>query len=198
MHPTALRRRPTVRALLALLATALLVAGLAAPAQAERYVHRDPGHDVRTVELFSTGGYVRAPGHRTGDYVKVKIWHQVRAVRVVGKLRRLDRTGEGMMQLVQVRTPDGTDHSFSVFAGPGAWKGVDSDLDEDCVVGHKVNYARDRWSMRISRSCLGRPRWVRVGVGFISIGRRDALFADDAQLRRVRRDLTLSPRLSHA
>lgn len=201
MQPTSpvTRRRLPGRMTLALLLGALLTTGLAAPARAERYIHRDPGRDVRKVQIFSTGddGFVRAPRHRQGDFVKVKIWHQVRAVRVVGKFRRLDRIGGGMMQLVQIRTPDGIDHGFTVFAGPGMWKGATDDRQDECVIGHKVNYERDRWSMRISRSCLGRPRWVRVGVGFIEFG-KDALFADDAQLRRVRTELTLSPRLDHA
>ncbi|GAA1942545.1 hypothetical protein [Nocardioides marmoribigeumensis] len=194
MHTT------VTRTALGLLAAVLLTAGLSAPASAERYIHHDPAHDVRKVSVMSMGndGFVRAPHRKQGDYVKVKIWHQVRAVRVVGKFRRLDRVGQGLIQIVSIRTPDGSERTFQVFAGPGMWKGVDSDeAGENCVVGHHVNYRRDRFSMRISRSCLDRPRWVKVGVGFITLNRRD-LTADDAQLRKVRNDLTYSPRLGHA
>ena len=199
MNPTAVARRGRVRVVLALLATVLLTAGLSAPAQAERYIHHDPAHDVRKVNLMSTDddGFVRAPHRKQGDYIKVKIWHQVKAVRVVGKFRKLDRVGQGIAQIVSIRTPDGEEHSFQVFAGPGMWKGMDSDDGQNCVIGHKVNYKRDRFSMRISRSCLGRPRWVKVGVGFIAINRRD-LTADDSQLKKIRSNLTYSPRLQHA
>jgi hypothetical protein len=198
MHHDVVRRRRPVHALLPLLAALLLCAGLAGPAQAERYIHHDPGHDVRAVTFTGDGGLVRAPHRRQGDYVKVKIWHQVKYVRVVGKFRRLDRVGAGLSQVVSIRTPGGEVRSFQVVAGPGMWRGVDDDADgQHCVVGHKVNYRRDRFSMRISRACLDRPRWVRVGVGFVSFNRR-GFFADDAQLRKVRDQLTWSPRLQHA
>ena len=193
-------RRGPVRVLFALLVAALLTGGLTGPAQAERYIHRDPAKDVRKVALMSMDddGYVRAPRRRQGDYVKVKMWHQVRAVRVVGKFRKLDREGNGVIQIVTIRTPDGAERSFSVLAGPGFWKGVDDDEEgTNCVIGHRVNYRKNRFSMRISRACLDRPRWVRVGVGFITINDK-AVFADDAQLDKVRDDLTFSPRLAHA
>ncbi len=198
-QPTVVRRA-AARTAFALLAAVLLAAGLTGPAHAERYIHRDPSHDVRKVSMLSMGddGFVRAPHRGQGDYVKVKMWHQVRAVRVVGKFRRLDRTGAGVIQVVSIKTPDGAERSFSVLAGPGFWKGVDDDQQgTDCVIGHKVNYERDRFSMRISRQCLGRPRWVKVGVGFIGLTGK-ALFADDSQLRQVRSDLAYSPRLGHA
>jgi hypothetical protein len=199
MHPTSARRLLPVRLAVVILSAVLLATGLAGPAQAERFIHRDPSRDVRKVELFSTDsdGFVRAPHRRQGDYVKVKMWHQVKAVRVVGKFRRLAPVGGGVLQIVTIRTPDGAERSFSVFAGPGVWKGADDDQQgTNCVVGHRVNFERDRLSMRISRSCLGRPRWVRVGVGVISMG-RDALLADDAQQRLVRDQLRFSPRLVH-
>ncbi len=202
MHPTVVRRTGGLRAVrvVTALVALLLVAATTGPAQAERYIHREPAHDVRKVSMMTMddNGFVRAPHRTQGDYVKVKIWHQVRAVRVVGKFRRLDRIGNGVMQVVSIRTPDGAERSFTVVAGRGFWKGVDDDQPgTNCVIGHHVNYARDRFSMRISRKCLSQPRWVRVGVGFISIGDR-ALFADDAQLRKVRDELTYSPRLKHA
>jgi hypothetical protein len=192
--------RGPIRVLFALLAAVLLTGGLTGPAQAERYIHRDRAKDVRKVALMSMDddGYVRAPRRKQGDYVKVKIWHQVRAVRVVGKFRKLDREGRGVIQIVTIKTPDGREQSFSVFAGPGFWKGVDDDEEgTNCVIGHRVNYRKNRFSMRISRSCLDRPRWVRVGVGFITLNDK-AVFADDSQLAKVRDDLTYSPRLAHA
>ena len=194
--PLRRRSRRATRAALALFAGVLVVAGLAAPANAERYIHRDPSRDVQKVEFMNVddNGFVHAPRRKQGDVVKVKIWHQVRAVRVVGKYRQLDREG-AIGQFVSIRTPDGRVHDFQVTAGPGAWKGVED--DSECIIGHGVNYKRDRFSMRISRSCLGRPRWVRVGVGVISFTDR-AIFADDAQSRRVRQNLTYSPRLKHA
>jgi hypothetical protein len=199
MHPTPVRRLLPVRLAVVVLGVLLLATGLAGPAQAERYIHRDPSRDVRRIGLFTTDsdGFVRAPNRRQADFVKVKMWHQVRTVRVVGKFRRLAPVGGGVLQIVTIRTPDGTERSFSLFAGPGAWKGADDDQPgTSCVVGHHVSFERDRLSMRISRSCLGRPRWVRVGVGVISMG-RDSLFADDAQLHKVRDQLRFSPRLVH-
>jgi hypothetical protein len=200
MHPTTpdVRRRGPLRLVLAVLAVALLSAGLAGPAEAERYIHRDPARDVRKVNIFSTTdeGLVRAPHRKQGDYVKVKIWHQVKHVRVVGKFRQLERKGAGLTQIVSIRTPGGHERAFAVYSGPGLWKGM-TEGDENCVVGHRVNFERDRFSMRISRACLDRPRWVRVGVGVIT-GNDSAVFADDSQLRRVRNQLTYSPRLSHA
>jgi len=198
-QPAHLVRRGPVRVLVALLVAVLLAGGLSGPAQAELYIHRDPAKDVRRIPLMSLDedGVVRAPHRRQGDYVKVKVWHQVRAVRVVGKFRKLDREGRGLIQVVAIRTPGGTERSFSVFAGPGYWQGVDDDEEgTNCVVGHRVNYRKNRFSMRISRSCLDRPRWVRVGAGFVSVNRR-AVFADDSQLAKVRDELTLSPRLVH-
>ena len=199
MHPTpVVRRRGPLRFVLAGLAVALLSAGLAGPAEAERYILRDPARDIRKANLFSPTdeGFVRAPHRKQGDYVKVKIWHQVKHVRVVGKFRQLDRRGTGLTQIVSIRTPGGHERAFAVYAGPGLWEGM-TEGDENCVVGYRVNFERDRFSMRISRACLDRPRWVRVGVGIIT-GNRSAVFADDSQLRAVRSELTYSPRLSHA
>jgi hypothetical protein len=197
LHIDVVRRRGIVRALLPLLTVVLLATGTTAPAQAERYIHHDRSHDVRGV-VFDAGtdGWVKAPHRRQGDFVKVKIWHQVKAVRVVGKYRRLDRVGTGFGQVVSIRTEHDV-QSFQVLAGPGMWKGFRDEGAQRCIIGHKVNYERNRFSMRISRACLGRPAWVRVGAGFISFNRR-GYFADDSQLRKVRRELTWSPRLRHA
>lgn len=194
------RRRGTVPALsslLPLIALVLLAAAMAAPAQAERYIHHDRSGDVRGVMFTgSADGFEKAPRRKQGDVVKVKIWHQVKTVRVVGKYRRLARVGSGFAQIVTIRTRN-DEQAFQVIAGPGMWKGVRDEGAMSCIVGHKVNYARNRFSMRISRACLGRPAWVRVGVGFISFDRR-GFFADDAQLRTVRDQLAWSPRLAHA
>ena len=202
-------RRVRLRATFAVLVAALLLTGLTGPAQAERYIHRDASGDVQKVRLFTQKGddFVRAPHARQGDYVKVKIWHQVRAVRVVGKFRRLDRTGTGLSQVVVIRTP-GDMHFFQVTAGPGMWKGIEmsdtDDLDEEggfsgdspCIVGHHVNYERDRFAMRISRACLGRPAWVRVATAFIATTRR-TVTVDEPLGRDFAKRLPFSPRLVH-
>ena len=193
----------TPRPLVALLALLLLGSGVLAalPAQAERYIHHDASRDVRKVRIMTIGDdgdLVRAPHRKQGDYVKVKVWHQVRAVRVVGKFRQLDRRGF-MSQLVIIKTPKGFG-LFSVDAGPGQWKGV-AEEDGDpgaphCVIGHKVNYKRDRFSMRISRACLGRPAWVRVATAFVTADRR-AVAIDEPMKKGLKRMIGFTPRLVH-
>jgi hypothetical protein len=196
----------------ALLTLVLVGGGLlaAVPAQAERFVHHDKAGDVmvlRLQTLTEDSELVRAPHRKQGDYVKVKMWHQVRAVRVVGKFRSLDRRGS-MSQFVFVRTPDEI-HFFQVAAGHGMWKGVEFDdsmfddpqgeledptTDSPCLT-HRINYARDRFSMRISRACLGRPAWVKVGVAFLTLDRQ--VVGTDQPIGRTLKTLEMSPRLVH-
>jgi hypothetical protein len=191
----------TPRLIAALLTLLLVAAGAlaAVPAQAERFVHRDASRDVMKIRLLEEDGDALVPARhrRQGDYVKVKVWHQVKAVRVVGKFRQLDRKGYGLGQLVVIRTPDGF-HTFDLFAGPGTWKGEVSAEggSADCFRGYKVNYKRDRVSMRISRACLGRPEWVRVAAMFVTISRAADLSIDDATSKGLNR-LRFTPRLAH-
>lgn len=209
-NPLARRRIRAPRLLVALLTLVLVGGGVlaAVPAQAERFIHHDKSRDVQKVRIFDQNGddFVRAPGTRQGDFVKVKMWHQVRAVRVVGKFRQLQRKGLGLSQVVFIRTPDDLQF-FQVTAGPGMWKGVEmattDEMDEDggfaddspCMT-HRVNYKRDRFSMRISRACLGRPAWVRVAVAFVNMERRSVSF-DDAIGTNLEKRLPFSPRLVH-
>ena len=45
--------------------------------------------------------------------------------------------------------------------------------------GDRIDYASKRVTVSIPRRCLGRPRWVKVGIIAVTL-EEDVVFADDA------------------
>lgn len=92
-----------------------------------------------------------------------RAWVSNRQNAVVVGMRYVDlrRVGE-LIFLYDVKTPEQL-YRVRVYGGQGYGDGVSQMWDVDCPqLRHHIDYARDLVSVRIPRSCLGHPAWVKV------------------------------------
>jgi hypothetical protein len=177
------------------------LAGLAliavpATAHAQTYRHTDARKDVVRV-TDSADRHRLAPRVQDADITKVRFTHAGSTVTARLSLRKVtDRTNYLVGSL---RTPKGRfDVMATVDTGEitlltGSGRTV---ACADASV--HASKPKDQVTLRIPRSCLGDPRWVRVGVGVVVVKSSAATyFADDALRSRAINDsrLTLSPRV---
>ena len=163
----------------------LLVALVAWPASAYAavLVHRDPVGDV-ALSPVGTNAYIPAPNQVQGDITATRVVHGRRAIWIHIRLRELDTTGNGNFHVVSILTPSRT-RTIEVDAFPGHWEGRASVTDAHgraavCAVTHRIDYIRNRVLMRVPRKCLGKPRWIRVGIRTTVAGTL-YVYADDAR-----------------
>jgi hypothetical protein len=185
----------TARTGLRLLALVLPVALLApAVAHAERVETTDPAADVVSLGPTEQGGgdldnLVPAPENLTADVVRTVVDHAASRVRVRLDLRELGRS-QVYFAVLQVRTATGT---FEVETSHlGRRPEVEMTRRSRAVECPRLRAVSDRSSARatitIPTSCLGSPRWVKVGAGVASIEdvttadgvEQAVVFADDA------------------
>jgi hypothetical protein len=146
------------------IAVAVGVAAIAAawatggPAAADRVDHRDARGDV-------TRSGKPAPNIAQGDIVRVLFDH--RAHRVVIKLRyRALKRQWIRVEGVELVTPKASFQMVHETPWRGNWQGhltfFRNDNEKRCRgLGHHVDYRANTVRLSVSRSCLGRPRWVR-------------------------------------
>jgi hypothetical protein len=203
------------RALAALTgAAALTIAGMS-PASAAYWTHNDAVGDVQTQsETYDeeTGDVqdsdlTPAPDNTDTDVTGVSVNH--RTHRVVLKTSLRDITVASGVAIYDIRTGTrryavmqrlGKDEMFPAFD----FSRANGDRVRCAGVERSVDRAAESATLNIPRRCLGRPGWVRVGVGAAKIDAPQfdetdstfALFADDA-LRdaSVLDELALSPRV---
>lgn len=158
------------RALPALLLSVLLTgAGVvtAAPAHADRWTYDDAAGDMtHTVETPTSTSIEAAPEQANGDITQVVVDH--RRTKVVVVVRTRSRITGMFFSGVQIRTPG---HRFVLMwmrvPGMGGADLIDfgSEKDPRCN-GLRQRLIEEKTAIRYSvpRSCLGNPRWLRVGV----------------------------------
>ena len=161
----------------------VLLGSVPGTAAAEIVRHRDPAGDVARSPVGSNA-YVPAPTAARGDIVATRISFARRAVWIRFRLQDLAATGNGNFHLVGILS-DRRDRSVEIDAFPGHWEGraVVTDARGQvvaCAVTHRIDYDRNRVSLRVPRSCLGRASWVRVGIRTTVAGTTYA-FVDDAR-----------------
>jgi hypothetical protein len=128
----------------------------------------------------------RAPNHARGDILRAVIAHDQRQVVIRTKFVRLDRRGSRFVVAARLRTNSGMNRTVRLQAGPGqaTWQGAthlyrgDNVTRVDCAPTHHIDYATDVAVIRVPRTCLGSPRWVRATMGAASIKPR-GFFADN-------------------
>lgn len=178
------------RAVPALLLSLLLAGGtvaLAAPAHADRWTYDDAVGDVtHQVETPTSISVEAAPEQVNGDISQVVVEHR-RAKVVVDVRTRAPITGPFIAGL-GLRTPG---HRLALMwvRMPGMSSTDLMDFnDEDLTVhcrGLKRKLTAGRTSIRfwVPRSCLGNPRWVRVGVTLSTLDMLTEASYDDDGLR---------------
>jgi len=152
---------------LSLLLPAATVA-LAAPAHADRWTYDDAAGDVtQVVETPSAMTIETVPEQANGDITQVTVDH--RRTKVIFEVRTRSRLTGPFAAGVQIRTPG---RRFALLwmrmPGMGGAELMDfgsKDLTTRCR-GLKQRLTSGKTTIRLTvpRSCLGDPRWLRVGV----------------------------------
>lgn len=177
------------RAVPALLLSVLLPAGtvaLAAPAHADRWTYDDAVGDVtHMVETATSLSVETAPEQANGDITQTVIQH--RGTKVVVELRtRTPITGAFGVNAA-VRTPDQRYLVMSVrMPGMGGTHLMTlADKPDRRCKGLKRKLVAGKTAVRLTipRSCIGDPRWVRVGAGLTTFGLFTGESYDDDGLR---------------
>ena len=165
--------RRTRSRLLALLVPLALLAP--ATAHAEKVGTTDPAADVVYLgeteqRADDTSNLVPAPDNLTTDIVRTVVDHREARLRVRIDLRELGRA-RTYFAFVQVRTPAGTFEVETDDLGrrPKAALSRRGRAVECGQLGATTDRAAARVVITVPTSCLGSPRWVRVGVGVASL-----------------------------
>ena len=171
-----------VRRTLAVLLGAVLVAQPGV-ANAALRVHRDPARDVVRSPVGSSAG-TPAPTQADGDIVATHVLHARRSIWIQVRFRGLDPKGNGNFHRISIRTPWRT-RNVALDAFPGHWEGAATTTNGHgqvvaCAVTHLIDYDRNRVKLRVPRSCLGKPAWIRVAIRSTVAGTTYA-WTDDAR-----------------
>lgn len=130
--------------------------------------------------------FLPAPGETNADIRHVSIRHGAHAVVIRVSLTDLRRTGNDVVVGGTVRTDEGLVRHFQ-WAWRPTWSGYRLHwANRDgrtvmCDLTHAMSFADNTTYLRIPRSCLNRPRWVRVHLeGATYVGAIDTVYYDDA------------------
>lgn len=158
------------RQLLALVPAVATATLLCVPATAAQDTAHDPTGDV--LRLNQDAASTLVPDRRRGDLVAVRSVHGPRNVTVTMRYAHLSAGGPGRIVhsvgLTTDRDVAGDDSiGVSLAVGPRNPEGrLDFFSPDGCAdLTSSVDYTADRVRFLIPRSCLGSPRWVRVGAG---------------------------------
>lgn len=165
-----------------------LTAGLAPSAYAEKVVREDAPRDVVRLRLSDDLPQTeRAPRKADPDVRRVAMDHREHFLLLRVKYAGLDRRvwrGENVL----LRTSGGRMFFAGTFVmQKGKWQGRTTldDVDQENTLAcrglrHHFDYDADVATWSIPRSCLGSPRWVRVGVTVSRGLPRGPFYLDDA------------------
>lgn len=162
------------RLLLPLVTGLALVAGpvaLAAPAAAESLVVADVKKDVRVLDM-ETGSSTKDPSIRDHDIVRTRVAHGRHALVVRVKHRSL--AGKKAMQGTSVRIVT-RDEEFSAdwfrIKGMGTVVELTDQNGEtvECNVTAVNRPQRALRTLRVPRTCLGSPAWVRINTMSLTV-----------------------------
>lgn len=161
----------------------LAVPALPGPATAGVLVHRDAVGDVARSPVGSNL-YAPAPTQAHGDIVATRVVHARRAIWIQIRFQELTDHSNGNFHLIGIRTP-WRSRTIELDALPGHWEGQTTMTDAHgrvvaCAVTHRISYDLNRVMLRVPRSCLGTPQWIRVGIRSTIAGSTFA-YTDDAR-----------------
>jgi hypothetical protein len=176
--------RPAARAATALAATLVIVALIAAPfvAYAARVSHQDPSKDVLKSTTDPTDPpTAAAPHNKRADITDLTVDYTRPTLIVKLRLRELSRTGDSWIY-GKIRTKPGRVLRYQrADRAPAVTLIEDSSALACDGTTARNNYSRDTVTLTIPASCLGGPRWVRVGAGYTWSPGGTPVYADDAR-----------------
>ena len=185
------------------LALAVPLFAVATPTQAQRLDRMDPAGDVFTLADIEEGDdsySVPAPDQLHSDIVSTRFRHTNKAVRVRVNFADLHRrkdpvTGRrpGDFRVwATVKTNEGIGRVVEIaFNGPAnpwtrpqMWSLKSVGKMIPCRINHYIDFVKDVVVLGIPRTCLSRPRWVRIGAtSGVGVQDEAANFAFDDALR---------------
>lgn len=170
--------RKSIAVVMCGVAAAALVAGAVPGAAADRQsrsgvVLRDGGGDVWRVNL-RTSRWTPAGDLPAADVRLAVVRHRARSVVIRARFDDLRRVGI-QNYWAGLTTPSG-DFFAEVISRPRSrtgrhalYDGVAGKRIQCAGVSHRIDYVTDTVTVRVSRTCLGHPRWVTVNTGNILV-----------------------------
>lgn len=151
---------------------------------------RDPVGDLWATRVGGDA-FEPAPRERAGDIVAMRVAHHARAVVVRLRFASLPRGDRATYEL-DLRLPEGqvsaqvaTDARSP--EGRHAMWSRDGDRIRCAAMSHRVDAQQDAVVVRMPRSCLGAPAWVRVR-NYDLHERAGTLFTDNPHNRAAQAD----------
>ncbi len=161
-----------------------LAPSLAAPAQSDEVRHHDPVGDVVAVD---ESGTTPSPDNRRADILRADGFYgfgRVQAGAIFHNLVGRDTNTTTM----RLRTSAGHDYVL-VLRSEGRGETATLEIERDAApfrcprATFYVDVAGDKAGASVPARCLGRPRWVRIGIGHTWNANQAGdvpIFADDA------------------
>jgi hypothetical protein len=168
------------------IAVAVVVPLLPATAYANRYSHGDAVGDVAST-VGQSDTYTPAPERVEGDVISSSVKHGARTVVMTLAYRDLGDSPEIDEHVYFVHTSkmNRVVRLFANSTNPGG-KAVLTKANGKkvrCHVRRHIDYNLNTAKVIVPRSCLGQPRWVKVGMGsvmFSAAGDTGPVWIDDA------------------
>jgi len=179
-------------------AVAVLVM-LPSAAGAERRGEHDALADVWASPVGAVS-YTAVPKHVDGDIVATRVIHAPRAVWIRVRFRELTDTTNGNFHRFAIKS-DRRYRFVEINALPGHWEGTalmtgSAGRPVACALHFRIDYVLNQIHLKIPRSCLSKPSWVRVGVRSIVAGAL-RVFTDDGHSIGVPGRIALGRRVWH-
>lgn len=172
----------------------------ASAAHAERLAFSDRRGDLWSVDLEELLSedvqsvkdipFEAEPSVTNGDIRRTVITHRRKNVVVRVDFVDLRRAGEFRGDFLMFRTDTGARRMVMLFAGLGLWRGEMAVVRPravapvECDHSHRIDYAENRVEVRLSRECLGNPRWIqmRAESGWARL-QKNRVYVDNAHNR---------------
>jgi hypothetical protein len=166
-----------------LAAAALALPLIPTAAQANTYTYQDQPNDIVKVTM-PAGTTEPAPERTQGDIVSSQVKHKARKVILTMRYQELTpdqvsihwygiRTGKMARIAILHATPSHPAGKVRLFKPNG--KPV------TCQVGHSIDYTANTATVRVPRSCLGNPRWVKVAMQEATPISQTEIYVDDSR-----------------
>jgi hypothetical protein len=184
-HMTSNLRRSLLSTAAVLATAAGLTLGPTGTADAKTIYNTDARGDVAKF-VGDSGGSLAAPNQRNGDIVRTKLWHATK-VGITSHFADIRRTGDVRADILELATNEGVVREVALYAAPGHWAGETEITGprggkKRCAgITHEIDYAANTVTIRVPRSCLSNPRWVRIGfASLVGTERNQTATVDDA------------------
>lgn len=165
-----------------------LAFGVAGPAAASTYEHTDPAKDVVLTGAFDIGP---APDNKEADIVKVSVKHSATRVRSTTVLRDITKAKKHNF-VTSLRAKVGAKvKQFDVYlqTDAGDPQGeltlyLKDGTPVDCAgLTSNVDYVEDTVTVKVPRSCIGKPSWVKAGVSAEWIPNHNDYYSDNGLVK---------------